>query len=152
MKTVIKYLSLSTLMLLGTSMIALAAGSDYKAPITTASIKKAINQFSMPAKKNKKSTFISSNVPIEIKPTKKLCEKIEGLFKKECDLPRAGKSRLKDITMNVYLANFTDYPMLNQLLKQTYKTFRPARSVTGRGDLPNDRRVGIDATMVLRNL
>lgn len=95
--------------------------------------------------------FISGQGAGSTKNPKNLEAQIEEAFKKLSMVANAAGGDLDDIVkINVYLADLSDYPLLNKVMSRYFKKPYPARSTLGVSMLPKDHRIEIDAIMLVK--
>lgn len=148
----LKLVLLSTCVLLGVSTLSLAnsKNEDVKIPIFPASLGPSAG-IDSPAIRTGNLVFISGQGTGSIKNSNDTNAQIEDAFKKLRIVANAAGGRLDDIVkINVYLADLSDYPVLNKIMSQYFKKPYPARSTVGVSMLPKDHRIEVDAIMLVR--
>jgi reactive intermediate/imine deaminase len=151
MKNIRSFLQVGVCVLLGVSTLSWACTKNLhvKTPIfPTASDSLGMDS---PAIKIGNLVFISGQGSGSTKNTKDLEAQIEEAFKKLRNVANASGGGLDDIVkITVYLADLSDYPLLNKIMSQYFKKPYPARSTVGASSLPKDHRIEVDAIMLVR--
>lgn len=77
-------------------------------------------------------------------------EEIKQIFKNLTAVVQAAGGDLKNIVkLTIYLKDFENFTIVNELMSQHFKEPYPARATVGVRDLPRNAEVEIDAVMVL---
>lgn len=104
-----------------------------------------------PAIKSGNLVFISGQSGGSIKNPNNVEAQIEEAFKKLSMLANAAGGNLDDVVkVNVYLADLSDYSLLNKVMGRYFKKPYPARSTVGASMLPKGHRIEVDAIMVVK--
>jgi 2-iminobutanoate/2-iminopropanoate deaminase len=152
MKKIIIFLKAGICILLWVSTLSWAGikNNNAKTPIFPASLGSSVGVDS-PAIRVGGFVFISGQGTGSTKNSKNSDAQIEEAFKKLRAVANSAGGDLDDIVkINVYLADLSDYPLLNKVMGQYFKKPYPARSTVGVSALPKDHRIEVDAVMLVR--
>lgn len=142
-----------TCALIGFTAASLAKIKDEKAkiPIYPISLHSTPGGVDSPAIKTGNLVFISGQGTGSVKNKKDIKSQIEEAFKKLQIVANGSGGDLDDVVkITVYLADISDYPILNKMMSQYFKNPYPARSTVGVSNLPKEHRIEVDAIMLVK--